>query len=136
MKRKARKDFAFSDGTVIPAGTQVAVVSWCAHLDEVNVRFIVREVLLTGLLQKNYEDPLEFKPWRFSERRKQEGEGIRHQMTTTSLDFIFFGHGRSAWCVHPVKFYDFSESEICLQSGPLLCRQRDESLDVLRSHEF
>ncbi|PBK82189.1 cytochrome P450 [Armillaria gallica] len=89
MKRKARKDFAFSDGTVIPAGTQVAVVSWCTHLDE-----------------KNYEDPLEFKPWRFSERRKQEGEGIRHQMTTTSLDFIFFGHGRSA-C--PGRFFAVNE---------------------------
>ncbi|KAK0226712.1 cytochrome P450 [Armillaria fumosa] len=89
MKRKARKDFVFSDGTVIPAGTQVAVVSWCTHLDE-----------------KNYEDPLEFKPWRFSEKRKQEGEGIRHQMTATSLDFIFFGHGRSA-C--PGRFFAVNE---------------------------
>ncbi len=42
MRRKARKDFAFSDGTVIPAGTQVAVVSWCEHLDEVTASFIVR----------------------------------------------------------------------------------------------
>ncbi|KAK0196192.1 cytochrome P450 [Armillaria mellea] len=89
MKRKARKDFAFSDGTVIPAGTQVSVVSWCTHLDE-----------------KNYEDPLEFKPWRFSERRKQEGEGIRHQMTTPGLDFIFFGYGRSA-C--PGRFFAVNE---------------------------
>ncbi|PBK94111.1 cytochrome P450 [Armillaria gallica] len=89
MRRKARKDFAFSDGTVIPAGTQVAVVSWCAHLDE-----------------KNYEDPLEFKPWRFSERRKQEGDGSHHQMTTLSLDFIFFGHGKSA-C--PGRFFAVSE---------------------------
>ncbi|PBK94064.1 cytochrome P450 [Armillaria gallica] len=81
MRRKARKDFAFSDGTVIPAGTQVAVVSWCAHLDE-----------------KNYEDPLEFKPWRFLEGRKQEGDDTHPRMTTPSLDFIFFGHGRSTWC--------------------------------------
>ncbi|PBK94083.1 cytochrome P450 [Armillaria gallica] len=89
MRRKARKDFAFSDGTVIPAGTQVAVVSWCAHLDE-----------------KNYEDPLEFKPWRFSEGRKQEGDGTRRQMTTPSLDFIFFGHGRS---ICPGRFFAVNE---------------------------
>ncbi len=40
MGRKARKDFAFSDGTVISAGVQVAVVSWCEHLDEVTASFI------------------------------------------------------------------------------------------------
>ncbi|KAK0448935.1 cytochrome P450 [Desarmillaria tabescens] len=74
MRRVVRKDFVFSDGTVVPAGTQVAVVSWCTHLDE-----------------KNYENPLEFKPWRFSERRKQGGEGMRHQLSTPNLDFISFG---------------------------------------------
>ncbi len=42
MRRKARKDFAFSDGTVIPAGIKVAVVSWYEHLDEVTASFIVR----------------------------------------------------------------------------------------------
>ncbi|PBK59012.1 cytochrome P450 [Armillaria solidipes] len=93
MRRKARKDFAFSDGTVIPAGTQVAVVSWCTHLDEVKA------------------NPLEFKPWRFSERRKHEGDGSRHQMTTPSLDFIFFGHGRSA-C--PGRFFAVSELKVLM----------------------
>ncbi len=30
-------------------------------------------------------------------------------MTTLSLGFVFFGHGKSAWCVYPAKLYDFSE---------------------------
>ncbi|PBK61873.1 cytochrome P450 [Armillaria solidipes] len=89
MSRVARKDFVFSDATVIPAGSHIAVAALCTHLDE-----------------ENYEDPLEFKPWRFSEKRKQEGESIRHQMATPSLDFVFFGHGRSA-C--PGRFFAVNE---------------------------
>ncbi|PBK82180.1 cytochrome P450, partial [Armillaria gallica] len=89
MDRVARKDFVFSDTTVVPAGSHIAVAALCTHLDE-----------------ENYEDPLEFKPWRFSERRKQEGESIRHQMATLSLDFVFFGHGRSA-C--PGRFFAVNE---------------------------
>ncbi|KAK0460648.1 cytochrome P450 [Desarmillaria tabescens] len=89
MHRTTRKDFAFSDGTVVPAGTQIVVASLSTHTDE-----------------ENYEDPLEFKPWRFSEKRKQEGENIRHHMATPSLDFVFFGHGRPA-C--PGRFFAVNE---------------------------
>lgn len=89
MSRVARKDFVFSDGTVVPAGSHIAVAALGTHLDE-----------------ENYEDPLEFKPWRFSEKRKQEGESVRHQMATPSLDFVFFGHGRST-C--PGRFFAVNE---------------------------
>ncbi|KAK0447146.1 cytochrome P450 [Armillaria borealis] len=96
MQRTTRKDFVFSDGTVVPAGVQIVVASLSTHTDE-----------------KNYEDPLEFKPWRFSEKSKQEdeggereGEGIRHHMATLSLDFVFFGHGRPA-C--PGRFFPINE---------------------------
>ncbi|KAK0196180.1 cytochrome P450 [Armillaria mellea] len=89
MNRVARKDFVFSDGTVVPAGSHIAVAALGTHLDE-----------------ENYEDPLEFKPWRFSEKRKQEGESSRHQMVTPGLDFVFFGHGRST-C--PGRFFAVSE---------------------------
>ncbi|KAK0212142.1 cytochrome P450 [Desarmillaria ectypa] len=90
MRRVVRKkDFVFSDGTVVPAGCQVAVDSFSTHSGE-----------------ENYENPLEFRPWRFSERRKQEGEAIRHQMVTPSLDFVFFGHGRPA-C--PGRFFAVNE---------------------------
>ncbi|KAK0205563.1 cytochrome P450 [Desarmillaria ectypa] len=89
MHRTPRKDFVFSDGTVVPAGVQIVVATLSTHTDE-----------------GNYEDPLEFKPWRFSEMRKQEGEGIRHHMVTPSLDFVFFGHGRPA-C--PGRFFAVNE---------------------------
>ncbi|KAK0447282.1 cytochrome P450 [Armillaria borealis] len=89
MQRTTRKDFVFSDGMVVPAGVQIVVASLSTHTDE-----------------ENYEDPLEFKPWRFSEKRKQEGEGIRHHMATPSLDFVFFGHGRLA-C--PGRFFAVNE---------------------------
>ncbi|SJK96822.1 uncharacterized protein ARMOST_00068 [Armillaria ostoyae] len=88
MHRTTRKDFVFSDGTVVPAGVQIVVASLSTHTDE-----------------ENYEDPFEFKPWRFSEKRKQEGEGIRHHMASPSLDFVFFGHGRPA----PGRFFAVNE---------------------------
>ncbi|KAK0460644.1 cytochrome P450 [Desarmillaria tabescens] len=89
MPRTTRKDFVFSDGTVVPAGVRIVVAALATHTSE-----------------ENYEDPLEFKPWRFSEKRKQEGEGIRHHMATPSLDFVFFGHGRPA-C--PGRFFAVNE---------------------------
>ncbi|PBK86464.1 cytochrome P450 [Armillaria gallica] len=89
MMRETRKDFVFSDGTVVPAGVPMVVASLSTHTDE-----------------KNYEDPLEFKPWRFSEKMKQEGEGTRHYMATLSLDFVFFGNGRPA-C--PGRFFAVTE---------------------------
>ncbi|PBK85441.1 cytochrome P450 [Armillaria gallica] len=90
MPRKTCKDFVFSDGTVVPAGVHIVVASLSTHTDE-----------------DNYEDPLEFKPWRFSEKTKQEGEGIRqHYMATLSLDFILFGNGR-AQC--PGRFFAVNE---------------------------
>ncbi|KAK0226700.1 cytochrome P450 [Armillaria fumosa] len=89
MLRLVKKDFVFSDGTVFPAGNQIAVASYSTHTDE-----------------ENYEDPLEFKPWRFSDKRKEDGEGIRHQMVTTSLDYLLFGGGRPA-C--PGRFFAVNE---------------------------
>ncbi|KAK0484465.1 cytochrome P450 [Armillaria novae-zelandiae] len=94
MHRTTRKDFVFSDGTVVPTGVQMVVASMSTHTDS-----------------ENYEDPLEFKPWRFSEKRKQEGEGIRHHMATPSLDFVFFGHGRPA-C--PGRFFAVNELKVLM----------------------
>ncbi|KAK0448937.1 cytochrome P450 [Desarmillaria tabescens] len=89
MVRLAKKDFVFSDGTIVPAGHQISVAAYSTHMYE-----------------ENYEDPLEFKPWRFSDMRKKEGEGIRHQMVTTSLDYLLFGNGRPA-C--PGRFFAVNE---------------------------
>ncbi|SJL14131.1 uncharacterized protein ARMOST_17586 [Armillaria ostoyae] len=89
MIRLVKKDFVLSDGTVVPAGNQIAVASYSTHTDG-----------------ENYEDPLEFKPWRFSDKRKEDGEGIRHQMVTPSLDYLLFGGGRPA-C--PGRFFAVNE---------------------------
>ncbi|KAK0212481.1 cytochrome P450 [Desarmillaria ectypa] len=89
MGRTVRKDFAFSDGTVVPTGAHVSVAAAATHFDA-----------------DNYEDPYEFKPWRFSEMREQEGESIHHQMVAPRLDYIPFGIGRTA-C--PGRFFAVNE---------------------------
>ncbi|PBK90215.1 cytochrome P450 [Armillaria gallica] len=79
MRRVTQRDFVLSDGIIVLVGTEIAVAAFATNTDE-----------------RNYENPLEFRPWRFSDMRKQEGENLHHRMVTPSLDFIFFGHGRPA----------------------------------------
>ena len=83
MRRKALKDFTFSDGTVIPKGTHVTANVGPPNMDE-----------------KIYDDPLTFKPFRFAEAREgadDARDAIKNQMITTSLQNLFFGHGKHAW---------------------------------------
>ncbi|KAK0193009.1 cytochrome P450 [Armillaria mellea] len=110
MRRVAQVDFVLSDGIVVPAGTEIAVAALATNTDE-----------------RNYENPLEFKPWRFSDRRKQEGENLHHRMVTPSLDFIFFGHGRPA-C--PGRFFAVNNLK-ALMSHVLL--NFDVKMDTLPS---
>ncbi|KAJ3489331.1 hypothetical protein NLI96_g2202 [Meripilus lineatus] len=76
-RRRARKDFQFSDGTRIPKGTFLSVSSMSIHRDS-----------------EYYDKPDIFNPWRFSEL--QEEEGLKHQLVATSNEYLFFGHGRHA----------------------------------------
>ncbi|KAK0244007.1 cytochrome P450 [Armillaria nabsnona] len=89
ISRTVRKDFTFSDGTVVPAGAHLSVATAATHFDA-----------------DKYEDPYEFKPWRFSKMREQDGESIHHQMVTPRLDYILFGTGRAA-C--PGRFFAVNE---------------------------
>ena len=75
------KDFTFSDGTFIPKGTIIAVATRCVHHDE-----------------KFYENANVFHPFRFAEMR-EEDSGAKHQFTSTSIEYLPFGHGRHAWYV-------------------------------------
>ncbi|PPQ82607.1 hypothetical protein CVT25_007121 [Psilocybe cyanescens] len=77
--RKALKDFTFSNGVTVPAGTYLAVASLSTHLDE-----------------NNYDNAHEFKGFRFADVREEEGEGTKHQMVSLSPDFLTFGTGRHA----------------------------------------
>ncbi|OCH88082.1 cytochrome P450 [Obba rivulosa] len=94
MTRQALQDFSFSDGTFVPAGTLVSTPQLAVHLD-------------SGL----YEDPGEFRPWRFAEMREPEGEGTKHSMVSTSVDYVAFGHGRHA-C--PGRFFAATELKTML----------------------
>ena len=83
MSRKAMKNFRFSDGTFIPKGAYLAAIVGPVNMDE-----------------EIYEDPLTFKPFRFSEARDEANsarEAVKNQLVTTSLENLLFGHGKHAW---------------------------------------
>jgi cytochrome P450 len=84
MGRYALKPFTFSNGITVPAGGRVGCIS--------------REVHHDG---ENYENPDNFDPWRFANIRDEDGEGTKHQLVATSMEFLNFGHGRHAWYAPP-----------------------------------
>ena len=79
MNRVALKDFKFSDGTVLPAGTLVSVPLYATLNDEFT-----------------YSNPSKFDPNRFS---SSNNHGTRTQMVTPSTEFLHWGLGKHAWCV-------------------------------------
>ncbi|PSS38083.1 hypothetical protein PHLCEN_2v63 [Hermanssonia centrifuga] len=89
MTRLAMQDFTFSDGTFVPKGSLVSVAAGPMHQDE-----------------EFYENAEIFNPWRFVDMREEEGEGTKHQMVSTSLEYVTFGHGRHA-C--PGRFFAVNE---------------------------
>ncbi|KAJ7760789.1 cytochrome P450 [Mycena olivaceomarginata] len=92
--RQVMKDFTFSDGTTVPAGTLIGVAILSEHHDETN-----------------YTNAGVFDGFRFSRMREQAGEGIKHQMVTPTPDYLFFGLGRHA-C--PGRFFAVNEQKILL----------------------
>lgn len=81
MLRSALRDYTFSDGTTVPAGTFVAAAKVSSHFND-----------------EFYDDPYEFDPWRFVALRDKDGEGIRHQMVHMTHEYMPFGFGKHAWC--------------------------------------
>jgi cytochrome P450 len=67
--------FTFSDGTVIPRGTAVAVSSHKVHFND-----------------KTYEDPLRFDGFRFSKIRESSAKKVG--IVSSSQDHLPFGLGR------------------------------------------
>ena len=89
--RVALKDFTFSTGVRIPAGTFICVPLYATHHAE-----------------GKYPDPFTFDPNRFISSPKGHGTasaaekdgGPRpRQLVTTSADYLAWGLGRHAWCV-------------------------------------
>lgn len=78
MSRRVMKDFTFSDGTCIPAGSHLCVNAQGNHRDDAY-----------------YPSANTFDGFRFA-----RADGVDQQlMVTPTLDYHAFGHGRPMWCV-------------------------------------
>jgi len=89
-----QEGFTFSNGTHVPHGHHIGVASGGIHMDP-----------------KIYENPEEFKPFRFADLRDGDGEGEKHQLVATSTEYLPFGHGRHA-C--PGRFFAANELKAML----------------------
>jgi cytochrome P450 len=98
MNRLAVKDFTFSDGTNLPAGSMLQVSAIHMHLDA--------EV---------FDDPLKFDGFRFvkmKERAVSEGHPEKKfDIVTTGAHSLAFGHGKHA-C--PGRFFAAMEIKLML----------------------
>lgn len=89
MTRNALKSFTFSNGTHIPVGTTVVAAAASLHLDE-----------------DLYTNAETFNALRFSDMEEEDVKSGRHQMVSTGVDYIPFGHGKHA-C--PGRFFAANE---------------------------
>jgi cytochrome P450 len=99
--RKAMRPFVFSDGTKIPSGTHVVVASLPMHLDE-----------------EYFESASEFQPFRFSQRREDDGEDPQVMLASTSASYIPFGYGHHAWYAKIARSL-VSSSHSLISSAPV-----------------
>ncbi|PPR06488.1 hypothetical protein CVT26_004577 [Gymnopilus dilepis] len=93
LNRKVLKDFTFSNGITLPAGTEVAVASHSIHLDN-----------------KNYDHARQFQGFRFLDAQN-DGEGLKHQFISLTPSYQTFGMGRHA-C--PGRFFASNELKAML----------------------
>ena len=94
MTRAVTRDFAFSDGTVVPRGSWVLVPMYAMYTDD-----------------DYFPNAEEFDAFRFSRLREQAGQENRHQFVTTSTTHLNFGHGKHA-C--PGRFFASQEIKLLL----------------------
>ncbi|KAH9000281.1 cytochrome P450 [Lactarius akahatsu] len=80
LGRIVLRPFTLSNGVTVPAGTLVVVPSAAVHMDE-----------------EFYPNPEEFDGFRFAKLRERDGVAVAgHQATSTSTEYLAFGHGRHA----------------------------------------
>ena len=87
MGRIAMKDVTLADGTRIPQGTMVSAAAHPTHHDDTL-----------------FPDAGTFDAFRFARMRaagERQSASVKHQFTSTSPEFLPFGHGHHAWCVPP-----------------------------------
>ncbi len=76
------KDVTLCDGTFIPKGTTIVAAAGPTH----------REASV-------YPDPEVLDPFRFAKMPAGESGSLKHQIVSTSINFLPFGHGKHAWYV-------------------------------------
>ncbi|PIL30243.1 cytochrome P450 [Ganoderma sinense ZZ0214-1] len=79
LARKAMKDVTLSNGTRLPEGTLLQAATYQQHHDETY-----------------FADAGTFDAFRFARMRGAEGQGFKHQVSTTAPEYLPFGHGKHA----------------------------------------
>ncbi|KAK9788249.1 putative Cytochrome P450 [Seiridium cardinale] len=79
LMRAARKDFRFTDGKLIPAGTRIGVPAISIHTDPAI-----------------YSYPEKFDAFRFARLRERAGDETSYQLASTEMEYLTFGHGNHA----------------------------------------
>jgi cytochrome P450 len=87
MSRVVVKDFTFSNGIVVPAGTTIVIPMYPMHHDEAV-----------------WPDPYKFDPYRSSRVREKDADDVKQQLVTPSPEFLPWGYGKHAWCAVLVCF--------------------------------
>ncbi|KIL65497.1 hypothetical protein M378DRAFT_77005 [Amanita muscaria Koide BX008] len=102
MRRKALKDFTFSDGTTIPAGCIISVPYNAIHTDAAKYEYSHQVI---------YANPEIFDGFRFEKMRVQDSEDTKNQLASLGLDYVLFGNGRHA-CAG--RFFVIAEMKLML----------------------
>ena len=87
MERIAGKDLTLSDGTRIPKGTTVAAAAHQLQRDT------------AALENAGAFDPFRYARIMHSAAAEEDDAALKLQATTTSMEYLPFGHGPYAWCV-------------------------------------
>ncbi|KAK1225932.1 hypothetical protein PQX77_011131 [Marasmius sp. AFHP31] len=116
-RRIAIRDFVFSNGTFIPAGTMIGISPSALHFDE-----------------DQYSNPFEFDGFRSYKQREEEGESIKHQMVTPQANYVAFGVGKHA-C--PGRFFAVNEIKVLVSHMLMYYNLKlDESEAGPKTEEF
>lgn len=95
----------------IPKGTMIIAPATCLHLDDTI-----------------YKDATAFDPFRFARMREADGEGPMHQIVSTSLDYLPYGHGRNAWYELPYFSWTFFDGELLVSPSRFLAAHQMETM--------
>ncbi|KAF6815875.1 cytochrome p450 monooxygenase [Colletotrichum plurivorum] len=89
--RRVQRDYTFSNGVKLPAGTPITFPLWGVYQSQTTTTFSPEYNAET----KN-APPTEFDGFRFSRLREVPGREMKHQAATTGPDAFNFGHGPNA----------------------------------------